>query len=359
MSRYLTIDLKELTPYVPGEQPVDKKYIKLNTNESPFPPSPEVLKAINDGEKGKLNLYPDPEALSLRKALAESFGVSAENVIVTNGSDETLSFAFRAFCGSDKGAAFADITYGFYPVYCKYYGIKCKVLPLNGDFTINTEDYISTPETVFIANPNAQTGIFLPVEEIEKIASSDINRVVVVDEAYVDFGSQSCIGLTKKYPNLLVVGTFSKSRSLAGGRLGYAVGDRELIGDLNTVRYSFHPYSVNRLTMVAGIAAIKDKEYFEKCTKEIIKTREYTSCALKNLGFYVTPSAGNFILARHDKMSGKALYSRLKGTGILVRIFPDERIRDFIRITIGTKTDMETFVLQVGKILQEVDNEGI
>jgi len=318
-----------------------------------------VFKAVSDAEKIKLNLYPDPEAFSLRKALAESFGVSAENVIVTNGSDETLSFAFRAFCGSDRGAAFADVTYGFYPVFCKYYCIKYKILPLNEDFTINPDDYLTIPETVFIANPNAQTGIFLPVEEIAKIASSDINRVVVVDEAYVDFGSQSCVNLTQKYPNLLVVGTFSKSRSLAGGRLGYAVGDRELINDLNTVRYSFHPYSVNRLTMMAGIAAIDDKEYFEKCTNEIIKTREYTSKALTDLGFYVTPSAGNFLLARHGKISGQILYSKLKSTGILVRIFPDKRIKDFIRVTIGTRLDMEAFVSAVSKILQEGDNEGI
>lgn len=352
MSRFFTSDLKGLKPYVPGEQPSDKKYVKLNTNESPFPPSPEVIKAVTAGETERLNLYPDPDANRLCQAMAEYYGVSREKVMCTNGSDEALSFAFRAFCCSSRGAAFADITYGFYPVFCNYYGLKYKVLPVNDDFTINPDDYISIPETVFIANPNAQTGIFLPVEDIEKIVASDPDRVVVVDEAYVDFGGKSAVCLTEKYQNLLVIGTFSKSRSLAGGRLGYAIGDGELISDLNTVRYSFHPYSINRLSMEAGIAALKDREYFNNCTNKVIKTREYTRQELIKIGFYVTDSTGNFLLAGHKGITGRDLYLKLKGKGILVRVLPDERIKNYVRITIGKQTDMEKLISEIDFILK-------
>ena len=352
MSIYFTPDLSALKPYVPGEQPKDRKYIKLNTNESPFPPSPEVIKAVCSEEALRLNLYPDPDAGELCEALAQRYGVSKENVICTNGSDEALAFAFRAFCGSGRGAAFADITYGFYPVYCDLYGIKRTILPVQDDLTIKADDYIGIRETVFIANPNAQTGLSLPLDVIEKIVGSDKNRVVVADEAYVDFGGESAVGLTKRYPNLLIIGTFSKSRSLAGGRLGFAIGDRELISDLNTVRYSFHPYNINRLTMAAGIAAVGDTGYFAECVNEIIKVRAMTRQALIKRGFDVTDSRGNFLLAVNKKISGRELYSRLKDMGVLVRLLPDDRIKDHIRITIGTQDQMDTLIRCVDVILK-------
>ncbi len=361
MSRYFNPDLSKLAPYVPGEQPKDREYIKLNTNESPFPPSPEAIKAVRSEEASKLNLYPDPEASELREAIAQRYGVSKTNVMCSNGSDEALAFAFLAFCGGRDaasagercaGAAFADVTYGFYPVYCGLYGIKSRIFPVGNDLAINAGDYIGVPETVFIANPNAHTGLTLPARDIEKIASSDKNRVVVVDEAYVDFGGESSVKLINEHKNILIIGTFSKSRSLAGGRLGFAIGDGELISDLNTVRYSFHPYNINRLTMAAGIAALRDEEYFADCVDKIVRTRDATRTALLARGFEVTDSKGNFLLAAKAGIPGRTLYSKLRETGILVRLLPDERIKDYIRVTIGSRDQMETFINRVDEILK-------
>ena len=263
MSKFLASKFDVLEAYTPGEQPQDKKYIKLNTNESPFPPSPGVIAAINSAEVSDLRLYSDPVCRKTREAIAEVFGVGSDNVIVTNGSDEALNFLFMAMC--PRGAAFADITYGFYKVFGQLHGLDCRVVPLKEDFTIDPADYTGIDKTVFIANPNAPTGLTLTTAQIEAIVSENPDRLVVIDEAYVDFGGESVIPLTKKYKNLVVVGTFSKSRSLAGARLGFAVADREIIADLETIRYSTNPYNVNRLTLLAGEAAIRDVAYFDKC----------------------------------------------------------------------------------------------
>ena len=270
MSRFFR--LTELEPYVPGEQPKGiKNLIKLNTNESPFPPSPMVHEAITSAELDKLRLYPDPTSEALVKAIAEYYGVSDKNVCVCNSSDEVLALTFNGFC--KNGAVFPDITYGFYPVFCKFFGIEYEEIPLKEDFSINFDDYSEKTGTVYIANPNAPTGILKSVFEIEQLLKQNTDRLVIVDEAYIDFGGESAVKLIGEYDNLLVVQTFSKSRQLAGGRLGFCVGCEELIKDMNTLRFSFNPYSVNRLSMAAGEAAFKDKAYFENCRKKIIQNR--------------------------------------------------------------------------------------
>ncbi len=347
MSRFLT--LSGLDAYVPGEQPKNYEYIKLNTNESPYPPSPEVLSAIADESK-KLNLYSDPDCLELRKTLAEQYGVEDNNVIVANGSDEILSFAFQAFGG--KGAIFPDITYGFYPVFSKLYGISYEEKPLKSDFSLDISDYENTGKMVVIANPNAPTGIALSVSEIEEIVASNKNSVVVIDEAYVDFGADSATLLTKKYDNLVVTMTFSKSRSLAGARVGYAIGDSELISDLNTVRCSTNPYNVNRMSLAAAKAALLSQEYYDKNAQEIIKTRGYTEDKLCELGFRVTDSKANFLFAKHEKISGERLYKQLKESGVLVRHFGNPKITDYLRITIGTKEQMDILIHKAKKIIE-------
>ena len=344
MSRFLSNEATVLAPYTPGEQPTDTQYIKLNTNESPFPPSPKVMEAVSGAEVGKLNLYSDPTCGILNRALAKRYGVGVENVISGNGSDEILSFAFRAFCGGGKGVAYADITYGFYKVWAALYGLDATVIPLREDFSLNVEDYLDFPGTIFIANPNAPTGMVLPQSDICRLLEADPDRIVVVDEAYVDFGAESCVPLTAKYDNLLVVQTMSKSRSLAGGRVGFAIGHADLIADLNRVKYSFNPYNINRLSLLAGAAAVEDEDYFQSCTAAVRENREWTVEQLTAMGFTVLPSATNFVFAKWDKVPGGELYRKLKERGILVRWFDADRIRDFVRITIGSKEQMEALI---------------
>lgn len=351
MSRFFSSKYSQLTPYTPGEQPKDMKYIKLNTNESPYKPAKGVLDAARS-EAEKLHLYSDPECAQLTMALANRYMVDKDEVLVTNGSDEILNFAFMAFCDSNKGIVFPDITYGFYPVFAELNNIPYKELPLRDDFTINVEDYVNAKENVVIANPNAPTGIALTLDEIERIVKANSQRVVIIDEAYVDFGAESAVSLIHKYDNLLVTMTFSKSRSLAGGRVGFGIGSRELIRDLNTIKYSTNPYNVNRMSQACGYAAIEADEYYMQNAREIIKTREFTAEALKGLGFEVLPSSANFIFARSEKISGEELYKELKARGILIRHFNKEKIKDFNRITIGTKSEMEAFLNEVTKILE-------
>ena len=353
MSRYLSERYKSLQAYVPGEQPADMRYIKLNTNESPYPPSPRVLEAINGEEVQKLNLYPNPDGARLIQKLAEFYGVGRDNVIIGNGSDELLAFAFLAFCGGGRGAVFPDITYGFYPVYASLFGISYEAIPLSEDLTIRASDYFNAGRNVVIANPNAPTGIALALPDIEEIIRNNQNHVVLVDEAYVDFGAESAIPLIEKYGNLLVTQTYSKSRSMAGARLAYAVGQAPLIEDLNKMKYSFNPYNVNRLTQFAGEAALLDGEYYRKMQREIIKTREYTQARLKELGFEATESSANFVFARHPGIEGYGLYTALKEKGILVRHFDKPRISDHLRITIGTKEQMETLFDMIITIFTE------
>ena len=349
MSRFLSELLSKLEAYTPGEQPQDKKYIKLNTNESPYPPSPGVLGGVNSKEAADLRLYCDPECRKLKDAFAKLYGFERENIFLSNGSDDILNFAFMAY--GSQGVAFADITYGFYSVFAELHGLNAEIIPLNEDFSLNTDAFCGKNKLVVIANPNAPTGMEIDLATIEKIAESNPESVVLIDEAYVDFGGVSCMELTRKYKNLLCVGTFSKSRSLAGARLGYAIGQKELIDDLRVVQYSTNPYNINRLTQVAGLMAVEENEYYVENCKKIVKNREYTVAELEKLGFSVLPSKANFIFAKTDKISGLALYEKLKERGVLIRHFEKPRIRDFNRITIGSREEMETFVAKVKEIL--------
>ena len=353
MSRFFSHKFDSLTPYTPGEQPRDQKYIKLNTNESPFPPSPLAQQRAKE-EAGKLELYSDPCCTALTAKAAEVFGVAEDEIIFSNGSDEVLNFAFMAFCDEDHPAMFPDITYGFYKVFAALNGIPYTQVPLKDDFSIDVSDYVNQNKTIFIANPNAPTGLYLDLAQIEGIVASNRDSIVVIDEAYIDFGGETAIPLTKKYDNLLVVGTFSKSRSMAGARLGYAVGCKSLIQDLNTIKYSVNPYNVNRMTMAAGLGALEDEEYFRTNCEKIMATRKRTTEALGSLGFIVIPSLTNFIFAKRDGIPGKTLYAKLRERGILVRHFDTPRLTDYLRITIGSDSQMETFIQTIKTILEEI-----
>ncbi len=352
MSRFLSEKHKLLIPYTPGEQPKDSQYIKLNTNESPYPPSPRALEYAGEAAK-RLQLYSDPECRALCDKMAELYGIDRENVIFSNGSDEVLNFAFMAFCDSKTPAVFADITYGFYSVFAEINGLPYREIPLKDDFSIEISDYFNAGGTVFIANPNAPTGIALSLAQVEEILKNNPNNVVVVDEAYVDFGAESAVSLIDRYDNLLVTQTFSKSRSMAGARLGFGIGCRSLIADLNTMKYSTNPYNVNSMTMAAGIGALCDNDYTMANCAEIIKTREFTAERLKALGFVMTESKTNFIFARHPEYDGKKLYLELKKRGILVRHFDKEPIAQYNRITVGTREQMQIFADTVESILKE------
>ena len=352
MSRFFSSKYKALVPYTPGEQPKDLKYIKLNTNESPFPPSKGVINAVM-GEAEKLQLYSDPEAAALHTAIASLYGVNRGEVLATNGSDEILNFAFMAFCDANNPIVFPDITYGFYPVFAEINGIPYERIPLKDDFSIDANDYIGINKNIVIANPNAPTGMYMELCDIEKIVKSNPDNVVIIDEAYIDFGGESAIPLTKKYENLIVTRTFSKSYSMAGARLGFGVANEALIRDMNTIKYSTNPYNVNRMTQAAGVGAISDNSYYMNNCAEIVENREFTSKALVELGFTVLPSMANFIFAKSDKISGEEMYLKLKSRGILVRHFTSERIKEFNRITIGTREQMNALINEIKNILEE------
>ncbi|MBE6639596.1 MAG: histidinol-phosphate transaminase [Ruminococcaceae bacterium] len=351
MSKFFSSKYASLVPYTPGEQPRDMQYIKLNTNESPFPPSPKAMAAAAEAAKG-LQLYSDPTAQKLNEAMAAKYGVSTDEIIMTNGSDEVLNFAFMAFCDETHPAVFADITYGFYSVFADINRIPSTVIPLREDFTLSIDDYIAAKGTVFIANPNAPTGLLLPLSEIERLLQSDPSRMVIIDEAYIDFGGKSCVPLIHKYDNLLVTGTFSKSRSMAGARLGFGVANKELIRDLNTIKYSTNPYNVNSMTMASGIGCLSDEDYTRENCEKIISARAYTMQALREMGFTVTDSRANFVFARHPAIAGEELYLKLRQKGILVRHFTSPKIADYNRITIGTMEQMQVFVQTVKEILK-------
>lgn len=350
MSRYFSKKFKALVPYTPGEQPKEMKYIKLNTNESPFPPSERAMKKAAEAVKN-LQLYCDPECRELVKKASEVFSVDTDEILFTNGSDEILNFAFSAFCDETHPAVFPDITYGFYPVFAEINRVPYEKIPLKDNFTISVDDYIGINKTIFIANPNAPTGIALSLNDIEKIVSSNSEAVVVIDEAYVDFGTKSAVSLIHKYSNLLVTQTFSKSRSLAGGRLGFGIACKELIADLNTIKYSTNPYNINSLTQAVGAGVLEDEEYTKSNCKTIIENREYLTKKLEAMGFFVLPSKANFVFARHDKTDGRALYEALKGKGVLVRHFDSERLRDYNRITVGTKEQIDILTQKIAEEL--------
>lgn len=351
MSRFLNQCYQSLEAYTPGEQPRDMRYIKLNTNESPYPPAPSVVEAMTREQVELLRLYSDPTARTLKEKLAKLYDVEPENVFLSNGSDEVLNFAFMAFGG--KGAVFPDISYGFYEVYGGLYGIDYEKIPLKADFSVDYRDYCGKGKLVVIANPNAPTGMSIPVWQIEQIVKSNPESVVLIDEAYVDFGGQTALPLIQKYDNLLVTRTFSKSRCLAGGRLGYAFADSRLIADLEKIKFSTNPYNINRLTLRLGEATVDAEDYYREKCREIIRTRNWTAEKLQELGFQVLPSQTNFLFAGTPKMDGMALYLELKNRGILVRHFGNPRIDRFNRITIGTPEQMAVFTDTVKEVLYE------
>lgn len=356
MSKFFSQKYASLKAYVPGEQPKDMQYIKLNTNESPFPPSQSVRDAVIE-QAFLCNLYSDPACTDLTAAIAELYSVKPENVLVTNGSDEILNFAFMAFGDNEHPFVFPDITYGFYPVFSKLNGIPYEELPLNDDLTVNVQDYIGIGKNIVIANPNAPTGLVLKAADIEQILVSNPGNIVVVDEAYIDFGGESCVRLIDKYDNLIVTQTFSKSRSLAGARLGFGIANAALIADMNTIKYSTNPYNVNRMSAAIGLAAIKDNKYYMDNCQVIIKNREWTKKQLEALGFEVTDSSTNFLFAKSPLIDGQELYVRLKEMGILIRHFSSERIKDYNRITIGSMDQMHAFIAAVEKILRSNQSE--
>ena len=353
MSRFFSQKHKNLKAYTPGEQPRDMQYIKLNTNESPYPPSPSVLKAVTD-EVNKLGLYSDPECTALVSEAAKVFGINPRQILMTNGSDEILNFAFMAFCDESHPIVFPDITYGFYPVFAELNGIPYEKIPLKDDFSIDVNDYIGIGKNIVIANPNAPTGLVLSLDDVQRIVESNPDNVVIIDEAYVDFGAESAVSLIDRYENLLVTQTFSKSRSMAGARLGFGIASEALIADLCTMKYSTNPYNVNRMTMAAGTAALQENEYYMENCKKIIETRESTKMELEKLGFFVTDSKANFLFAKSDVIDGETLYLELKKRGVLVRHFKTEKIKDYNRITIGTPEQMTALIQCVKTILDDV-----
>ena len=351
MSKYINPEFASLEAYVPGEQPRDKKYIKLNTNESPYPAGPGVVEAINPKQIQLLCLYSDPESKNLKQALSEVYGMPTECIFVSNGSDEILNFTFMLYA-KQGGAVFPDITYGFYKVFCQLYGVEYEEIPLTESFEIDPEQYLSKKKFVVIANPNAPTGIELSETVIENIIKSNPDSVVLIDEAYIDFGGKSCYKLTQKYDNLIVCQTFSKSRSLAGARLGFCFASKEIIEDLEKIKFSTNPYNINRLTQAAGVAVLKENAYYMENCKRITETRAYTTDELKKLGFEVLPSSANFVFAKHPDFSGEEIYLKLRETGILVRHFTSKRICEFNRITIGSAEEMQKLVEALQQIVK-------
>ena len=351
MSRFLNQQYQSLEAYTPGEQPRDMQYIKLNTNESPYPPAPSVVEAMTKQQVELLRLYSDPTAKGLKDKLAGLYGVKPENVFISNGSDEVLNFTFMAFGGN--GAVFPDISYGFYEVYADLYAINAEKIPLERDFSIDYRKYCGKNKLVVIANPNAPTGMTIPVWQIEEIVKSNPDSLVLIDEAYVDFGGETCLPLIGMYDNLLVTRTYSKSRCLAGGRLGYAFGSPAVIADLEKIKYSTNPYNINRLTLLLGEKTVDAESYYQEKCREIEATRAWTTAQLEELGFEVLPSKANFIFVKTDKMDGGELYKKLKEKGILVRHFTNPRICQYNRVTIGTKQQMQTLIDTVKEVLYE------
>ncbi|MCD7826936.1 MAG: histidinol-phosphate transaminase [Clostridiales bacterium] len=351
MSRFLSDRFSDIEPYTPGEQPKNTNLVKLNTNESPFPPSERVIRALNAAEISRLNLYSDPETKEVIAAIAEVLNVKPDQIMMGNGSDEILAFAFQAFCDKEHPPCFADITYGFYPVFCRLFGLNPEIIPLKDDLTIDPADYCDKNKPIFIANPNAPTGLTLSICEIKNILDTNRDTIVLIDEAYVDFGGQSAIPLINEYDNLIVCRTFSKSRNLAGARLGFAVSNSSVIEDLNKMKFSFNPYNINRLSIIAGKESILDTEYFEECIIKIKENREYTVNELTKRGFSIPESKANFIFAKPCGITGTEFYKKLREKNILVRHFDTERIKDYVRITIGSYEQMQTLINATDEIL--------
>jgi histidinol-phosphate aminotransferase len=344
MSKFWSEAIQHLVPYVPGEQPKEQQIVKLNTNENPYPPSPLVMQTLQDFDLERLRLYPDPDARALKQALADYHGVTRDNVFVGNGSDEVLAHTFMAFFRQKAPLLMPNISYSFYDVYCNLYDIQYREVPLQADFSICLDDYDQTNGGIIFANPNAPTGRTLELDDIERLLARNTESVVVVDEAYVDFGAQSAVALTQRYDNLLVVQTFSKSRSLAGLRIGFAIGHPDLIDGLERVKNSFNSYPLDMLAISAAVAAIEDEDYFRSTTDRIIATREWTCNELQALGFIVLPSCTNFVFAQHRYLEGAELMGYLRANGLLVRHFSRPLIDNHLRISIGTDAQMQRLI---------------
>lgn len=368
MSRFFSKDLESLSPYTPGEQPKEAGLIKLNTNENPYGPGPKVVEVLRAQTTEILRLYPDPECRELTLAIEAYYQLSPGQVMVGNGSDEILGFAFIAYSGEDKKIIFPETSYGFYQVFGRVFKADFETVPLKEDLTIDPSDYYNAKGTIVLANPNAPTGMGLTRNEIEGILQTNPDNLVIIDEAYVDFGGESCVPLIDKYDNLLVIQTFSKSRSLAGCRVGFALGNKEIIADLNRIKNSFNPYNLDRLAIGIATAAINDSEYFEATRQEIMETREWFASEMTKRGFKVLPSQANFVFAKYGQLtsleaerlnelgisvSGKAYFDALRGKNILVRHFDKPQICDYVRITIGTKAEMEQLLMATNAILME------
>lgn len=351
MKEMWSSDLLDMKPYVPGEQPKDRRYIKLNTNENPYPPSPKAIEAIIAAANADLRLYPDGECGDLVAAISEFTGLPASRIFAGNGSDEVLALAFRAFFASGAKARTPDVGYSFYPVYAALFGTNIEYVPVNEDYTVPVEAFIDTPGGVVLANPNAPTAAALPLADIERIVAGNPGRLVLIDEAYVDFGAESAVSLIEKYDNLLIVRTMSKAHSLAGIRAGWAMGCENIIAALNTVKNCVNSYTVDRIAQAGAAAALRDREYFESTRRRVIATRERSAAALRALGFDMTDSKANFLFVRHPDFPAKELFMKLRERGILVRYFDLPRVSDRLRISIGTDGDMETLVAAVADII--------
>lgn len=344
MSREWTKNLRNIEPYVPGEQSKDKDIVKINANENPYPPSPKAAEVLKSFDTNKLRFYPSANSTKLKEAIAKYYKVDVSNVFVGNGSDDVLAVAFQSFFNSEKPIVYPDLTYSFYPVWCSLFGIKYKNYPVGDDFRINPEDYKEKNGGVVIPNPNAPTSLGEGLDFVEKILNYNQDSVVIIDEAYVDFGGTSSIPLVDKYENLLVTGTFSKSRSLAGLRIGFAIGSKALIDVMEAVKNSYNSYTVDSLSIEMGAASIEDDEYFKSTCKKVIKTRERVTLELKKLGFDVLDSQTNFIFATHNKHNMKSLFEYLKTQKVFIRYFSLPRIENYVRITIGTNEEMDIFL---------------
>jgi histidinol-phosphate aminotransferase len=364
MSRFFSKALNSLTPYTPGEQPKEAGLIKLNTNENPYGPSPRVERMIAELSSQSLRLYPDPECRELVEAIEEYYGIASGQVMVGNGSDELLGFAFMAYADEGRTIVFPEISYGFYPVFSRVFKTDFKMIPLKPDLTVDPSDYYNAQGTIVLANPNAPTGIALTQKEIEGILQNNPDNLVIIDEAYVDFGAESCVPLINIYDNLMVIQTFSKSRSLAGCRVGFAIGNQDLIADLNRIKFSFNPYNLDRLTIRIAATTMKDRETFEANRQEVIKTRKWFTDEMTNRGFCVLPSQANFVFVKAAQnisqsgkedlfLSGKDYFQALREKNILVRYFDKDKIRDYVRITIGEKSDMEQLLAATDAIFKE------
>jgi histidinol-phosphate aminotransferase len=362
MSRYWNDRVRGLVPYVPGEQPKDERdWIKLNTNENPYPPSPSALAAIRDALGDSLRLYPDPDGTPLREALAEYYDLSPEEVFVGNGSDEILAFAFMTFFDSARPVVFPDITYSFYPVYAAHFGIPFRTVELEEDFALSADKLIRAAEGgggILFPNPNAPTGVGLPLTEVRKILDRADDQLVLIDEAYVDFGGETAAGLIRSYPNLLVVQTLSKSRSFAGLRVGFALGNADLIRGLERVKHSFNSYTLDRLALAGAVAAIRDEAHFAAARDKIIAARERTIAALRELGFIIPPSQANFFMAGHPQLNAREVQQALRDRGILVRHFAKPRIDGYLRITVGTDEQMDRLIACLRELLLHENRTG-